>query len=216
MTSMRSLYRPGIFHVQDITGLAERASNDRRAILMETQHPPRTRIQINTNQRKSPPSHNLYKPVQSPLSSSQSLASLSKSSSTSITITETDEPANDQLNDYYIDDLKNLTEDDIQFLLDNTGFTNEQMIRWHTDFLVKCTTGLITSAQFKAYYSLLLPERLADDARAEILDKLFGLFDIDGDGCLNFTEFLVSFWIRCKAPIREKYTWIFNMLDSDR
>jgi len=126
------------------------------------------------------------------------------------------EPINNQQNDYCIEDLKNLTEDDIQFLLDNTGFTNEQIIKWHTDFLTKCATGLITSNQFKDYYSFLLPETLVAEARQELLNKLFGLFDIDGDGCLNFTEFLVSFWIRCMAPIREKYTWIFNMLDSDR
>lgn len=96
------------------------------------------------------------------------------------------------------------------------GFNKEQIIRWHTDFLLKCPLGLVSSDQFKAYYSLLLPADLTASSKNEILDKLFDLFDIDADGSLNFTEFLVSFWIRCKAPIREKYTWIFNMLDSDR
>jgi Ca2+-binding EF-hand superfamily protein len=76
--------------------------------------------------------------------------------------------------------------------------------------------GLITNEQFKAYYRVLLPKDLNEKSKEEIIEKLFCLFDIDGDGCLSFTEFLISFWLRCKAPIKEKYTWIFNMLDEDR
>lgn len=69
---------------------------------------------------------------------------------------------------------------------------------------------------FKAYYKLLLPTYLSDRQKEALISRLFRLFDIDNDGCLNYAEFLLSFWIRCRAPIREKFTWIFNMLDSDR
>lgn len=111
---------------------------------------------------------------------------------------------------------KELTEDDLEFLIHNTGFNIEQIKRWHVDFINKCSTGLITNEQFKSYYRVLLPNDLNNKSKEEIIEKLFCLFDIDGDGCLSFTEFLLSFWIRCKAPIKEKYTWIFNMLDEDR
>ena len=113
-------------------------------------------------------------------------------------------------------DFKELTEDDIEFLMDNTGFNCDQIKRWHVEFLNKCPTGLIKFDQFKAYYKILLPTNLCDESKEEIVLKLFQLFDIDADGCLNFTEFLISFWIRCKAPLREKFTWVFNMLDLDR
>jgi Ca2+-binding EF-hand superfamily protein len=113
-------------------------------------------------------------------------------------------------------DCKELTEDDIEFLMDNTGFNCEQIRRWHVEFLNKCPTGLITFDQFKAYYKILLPSSLSDKSKEEIVLKLFQLFDIDADGRLNFAEFLISFWIRCKAPLREKFTWVFNMLDLDR
>ena len=67
----------------------------------------------------------------------------------------------------------------------------------------------------KVYYKLLLPSELSECQKEELITKLFRLFDIDTDGYLNYSEFLVSFWIRCRAPIREKFTWIFNMLDLD-
>lgn len=114
------------------------------------------------------------------------------------------------------ENYKELTEDDIEFLMDNTGFNCEQIRRWHLEFLNKCSTGLIKYDQFKAYYKVLLPKSLCDESKEEIVLRLFQLFDIDADGSLNFTEFLISFWIRCKAPIREKFTWVFNMLDLDR
>lgn len=104
----------------------------------------------------------------------------------------------------------------MEFIINNTGFQSDQIKRWHTEFLAKCSTGLITNEQFKSYYRVLLPNDLNEKSKEEIIEKLFCLFDIDGDGCLSFTEFLISFWIRCKAPIKEKYTWIFNMLDEDR
>ena len=113
-------------------------------------------------------------------------------------------------------DNKELTEDDIDFLMDNTGFNSEQIQRWHVEFLNKCKTGLISFEQFNSYYRILLPKNLNEKSKDEIIKKLFRLFDIDGDGNLNFTEFLVSFWIRCKAPTREKFTWVFNMFDLDR
>ena len=88
--------------------------------------------------------------------------------------------------------------------------------RWHEEFELKCPSGHITYRQFRACYKALMPAGMNERAKHALAKKLFDLFDIDGDGELNFSEFVVSFWIRCKAPMREKYTWIFNMLDVDR
>lgn len=61
-----------------------------------------------------------------------------------------------------------------------------------------------------------MPDELNERNKEELIKRLFRLFDIDNDGYLNYAEFLLSFWIRCRAPLHEKFTWIFNMLDSDR
>jgi Ca2+-binding EF-hand superfamily protein len=133
---------------------------------------------------------------------------------------EDEESEDDDYTDYDIyrnDNIYNeLTEDDLEFLLDNTGFKAEQIQKWHSDFMCKCPSGYISFQQFESSYRLLLPLDLNEKSKLYIINKLFSLFDIDSDDRLNFSEFLISFWIRCKAPTREKFTWIFNMFDLDR
>jgi len=113
------------------------------------------------------------------------------------------------------EDHKSLKEEDIDFLLSNTGFNVEQIREWHKQFLRKCPTGFISKKQFCAYYESLMPSTLSNKSKNEVSCKLFKLFDIDQDDSLCFSEFLISFWIRCQAPVREKFTWLFNMFDTD-
>ena len=42
-----------------------------------------------------------------------------------------------------------LNEDDVEFLIANTGFSLEQIKNWHSEFIEKCTNGLIAYEQFK-------------------------------------------------------------------
>jgi Ca2+-binding EF-hand superfamily protein len=109
-----------------------------------------------------------------------------------------------------------LNEEDVDFLLSNTGFNLEQIKKWHSEFKEKCEACRIEYDQFKLYYKTLLPNHMSQTSRENLIRKLFNLFDLDADGYLNFAEFLVSFWVRFKAPVREKFTWLFNMYDSDR
>jgi Ca2+-binding EF-hand superfamily protein len=131
---------------------------------------------------------------------------------------EDDEQQNQVNNDEEEDTEQDreLSEDDIEFLLANTGFNLEQIQRWYLEFKLKCTQGLIEYDQFKIYYKSMLPDYLDHYRKEQLIRNLFKLFDIDADGFLNFTEFLVSFWIRFKAPVNEKFTWLFNMFDLDR
>lgn len=147
-------------------------------------------------------------------SESPSLESFTSDKSDELNEIQYDEEISEQEENEF--EMEEFTEDDLEFLLHNTGFSAEQINRWYSEFENKCSPGLITFEQFKAYYKLLLPLNLSEKSKEEIIYKLFKLFDIDGDGFLNFTEFLISFWIRCKAPIKEKFTWIFNMYDLDR
>ena len=118
----------------------------------------------------------------------------------------------------YEDDQLNyeLNEEDIEFVLANTGFSKEQISFWYDDFLNKCPNGYISKKQFCTYYKSLMPSNLNDKSKINLTNKLFHLFDIDGDDYLNYSEFLVSFWIRCQAPLREKYLWLFNAYDLDK
>ena len=100
--------------------------------------------------------------------------------------------------------------------MDNTGFNKEQINFWFADFLKKCSNGYISKKQFCTYYKSLMPSNLNDKSKINLTTKLFHLFDIDGDDHLNYAEFLVSFWIRCQAPLKEKFLWLFNAYDTDK
>ena len=122
----------------------------------------------------------------------------------------------DSLESSPLSNRHDISEEDLEFLMANTGFSEKQIKHWFSEFQKKCTTDFISYEQFKVYYNTLLPNYLTDNSKETLIKKLFSLFDIDWDGKLNFCEFLISFWIRCKAPVEEKFTWVFNMIDSDR
>jgi Ca2+-binding EF-hand superfamily protein len=154
-------------------------------------------------------------------SSLQSLSAMSKMQSvspqlqqsvsqTAIVDSKSSSNYDDELIDY------ELNEEDIEFVLANTGFSKEQISFWYEDFLSKCPNGFISKKQFCTYYKSLMPSNLNDKSKINLTNKLFHLFDIDGDDHLNYAEFLVSFWIRCQAPLREKYLWLFNAYDLDK
>ena len=50
-----------------------------------------------------------------------------------------------------------LSEEDIEFVMDNTGFNKEQINFWFADFLKKCSNGYISKKQFCTYYKSLMP-----------------------------------------------------------
>ena len=168
----------------------------------------------------------ISKPYQQSICTDANSSFASSVSSKSELLKISSSPNTDHYFDHYIENEKEsedekdehmneLLEEDIEFLLANTGFSLDQIKRWFTEFKLKCPKCQIEYDQFKIYYKSLLPEYLSDTCKDQLIKNLFDLFDIDADGYLNFSEFLVSFWIRFKAPIKEKFTWLFNMFDLD-
>ncbi len=70
------------------------------------------------------------------------------SSSKRFIITEKLAKKSEQISEYETSDddddeswHKELTEDDMEFLINNTGFQSDQIRRWHSEFMEKCSTG---------------------------------------------------------------------------
>jgi Ca2+-binding EF-hand superfamily protein len=108
----------------------------------------------------------------------------------------------------------NLSEDDIQFIMANTDLERDRIVAWHDDFRRKCPNNRIDKAMFVSFYKNLIPGEHPDEDK--FCEAVFEAFDSDGNGYIDFGEFLISFWIRARGSLKDKLAWLFDVYDTDR
>jgi Ca2+-binding EF-hand superfamily protein len=102
-----------------------------------------------------------------------------------------------------------LDEETIQRLTKNTSYTPEQVRQWHEAFLRDCPNGKLTSRQFTEVYKKFYPEYEADKYSSQV----FRTFDVDGNGYIDFVEFLLAVNINSNGNVRDKLTLAFDIYD---
>ncbi|RNA32884.1 neuronal calcium sensor 2 [Brachionus plicatilis] len=109
---------------------------------------------------------------------------------------------------------KNLSEDDIEFIAANTDFDRNQILEWYEEFRQKCPNNQLNKASFVKFYKSLIP----GDSKAEdsFCEHVFSAFDTDNNGYIDFSEFLIAFWIRSKGSLKDKLNWLFDIYDMDK
>lgn len=107
-----------------------------------------------------------------------------------------------------------LNEEDIEFIIANTDFDRNQILEWHNEFRQKCPNNLLDKANFVKFYKSLIP----GDSNAEdkFCEHVFNAFDTDNNGFIDFSEFLIAFWIRAKGSLKDKLNWLFDIYDTDK
>ncbi|CAF1471184.1 unnamed protein product [Adineta ricciae] len=106
-----------------------------------------------------------------------------------------------------------MSERDIAFLCSQTGFTPDEITRWHKKFFHDNPDGRLDRNEFRKFYPLLrneTPERLSD-----ICDHIFRAFDVDGNGYVEFGEFLLGFAISSRGDLRSRLNYAFECYDID-
>ncbi|XP_045157284.2 neuronal calcium sensor 2-like [Mercenaria mercenaria] len=87
----------------------------------------------------------------------------------------------------------------------------EEIQKWHKDFKKNLVNGRqLNRENFRAVYTSMFGGDASDFA-----DNVFRTFDRDGNGYVDFEEFLLAIYITSSNDVELKLKWAFNMYDMD-
>ncbi|CAG2162532.1 unnamed protein product [Oppiella nova] len=102
-----------------------------------------------------------------------------------------------------------LTDEDVEFLRKNTNYTEKEIRDWYKGFQVDCPDGKLSKEKFMEIYQGFFkggnPEKFCQN--------VYRTFDEDGNGWIDFKEFLLAIGITTSTNQREKLKWAFKMYD---
>jgi len=93
------------------------------------------------------------------------------------------------------------------------GLSHDEIISWHGKFFRDNPDGRLDRIGFRKFYRLLRnepPERLND-----MCDHVFRAFDVDGNGYVEFGEFLLGFAICSRGDLKSRLNYAFECYDLD-
>ncbi|XP_069001732.1 guanylate cyclase activator 1d [Embiotoca jacksoni] len=87
----------------------------------------------------------------------------------------------------------------------------EDMHHWYNKFMRESPSGLITLFELKAILNL---KGMNENANSYV-DQVFFTFDMDGDGYIDFVEYIAAISLMLKGEINQKLKWYFKLFDQD-
>ncbi|KAG1948279.1 neurocalcin-delta [Pimephales promelas] len=87
----------------------------------------------------------------------------------------------------------------------------EDMHHWYNKFMRESPSGLITLFELKA---MLQMQGMTEEA-SSFVDQVFFTFDMDGDGYIDFVEYIAAVSLLLKGEINQKLKWYFKLFDQD-
>ncbi|KAJ3590601.1 hypothetical protein NHX12_008551 [Muraenolepis orangiensis] len=87
----------------------------------------------------------------------------------------------------------------------------QDMHHWYNKFMRESPSGLITLFELK---SMLQMNGMTEEASSYV-DQVFCTFDMDGDGYIDFVEYIAAISLLLKGEINQKLKWYFKLFDQD-
>lgn len=104
-----------------------------------------------------------------------------------------------------------LTPSELEELRRNTKFSMKELTQFYEEFLTEFPDGNIRKEQFVQLYQRMMPH---GNAKA-FAENIFRAYDQDGNGLVDFQEFMRTMSVTSKGTISEKLEWAFQMYDKD-
>ena len=105
-----------------------------------------------------------------------------------------------------------ISDEDVIFLTENTNFSEENIREWWREFLMDCPDGVLTKVKLLEMMSSILP---ADNGRI-VAELIFSTFDKDGNGWIDFNEFIIATHCTASSSPEDKLRWVFQLYDKVR
>ena len=105
-----------------------------------------------------------------------------------------------------------INDEDLDYIAKHTSAKREDVKAQFDTFLKKHPDGKISKSQFKQMMKACYPQ-----AKDENLDNhIFPMYDFNGDGHIDFQEFMIVLYVMSNGSREENLGQIFRVFDSNR
>lgn len=99
----------------------------------------------------------------------------------------------------------------IEDLKVTTYFSERELTKWYKGFLKDCPSGKLGREGFHKIYKQFFP--YGNPKKFSMF--VFGVFDQNHDGFIEFSEFIKALSITSRGTMEEKLRWAFRLYDQD-